>query len=921
MEYSWLVKMDRELHYACIDSYGNLTAYESNGTCRKAAYVTALYYTMSSLTSIGFGNVAANSDNEKIFTCVMMLIGSLLYATIFGNVTTIFTQMYSATARYHEMLSSIREFMRLHGMPNQLNERIMDYVVSTWAMTKGIDATKVLNYCPKDMRADICVHMNRSVFNEHPAFRLASDGCLRALAVHFHINHSAPGDMLYHCGESLDMLCFIVSGSLEVIQDDEVLAILSTNDVFGDDFWSKNRDNVGQSAANVRALTYCNLHQIRRERLLEVLDFYHPFSVSFARNMVLTYNLRHRVVFRKIADVKRERELAETRKNEGLDQISSDHPVRKLISKFRKISQENRSAAQNNPNSNISLVTSSNSIQQPSSSLPVIPETVIQPASAEPLDSSPTTNTAPSASSLLHLQLPISSTNKQRDKLETISERIETQDSQISQITSVNQSPPLQRPPKSSKWKWLMSGATEPNNNTSSKPLLSNTKPSTTQQNTINPFDTKLSDDDELTKITDNNENRQSIPLSLFIPRSAQQTKSSEEGTNDQKPLEDSHSEINLAFSSHRSVSSQFGDHQLLSSLIEIKSDLSTEVRALTKRMSHIDEQISQIFNFLSPINNNNNNNNTSAMTNTSSSNPKLPPSSPPIQPKMSLSSPAASLLPLTTTVSSETNPSSLSISPLFETPSFYSDLNAKVSLFDDDRPLPTTSTDIHDLPRQSRGSEQPLSTPPIRQISGYDGTTLSIPPPPSIYNRSASSSIISLGSSTTSRSSISNKIAPAPAPPSPINSKHPLGTTFQPISNTRYNPGRSPKPKTRLHHHGRTSGKYQQQASSEKSTIIELEPSTQENLSSKNAPLLSTPSKTTSTTKSSTSVFRRFITSGNNTEKTTATTASSSPSTLLYPRTSDDEQPMSPASSGNDDDDYRLLASTSSKYHHQTPL
>jgi potassium voltage-gated channel Eag-related subfamily H member 5 len=117
--------------------------------------------------------------------------------------------------------------MRLHSMPNQLNERIMDYVVSTWAMTKGIDATKVLNYCPKDMRADICVHMNRSVFNEHPAFRLASDGCLRALAVHFHINHSAPGDMLYHCGESLDMLCFIVSGSLEVIQDDEVLAILS----------------------------------------------------------------------------------------------------------------------------------------------------------------------------------------------------------------------------------------------------------------------------------------------------------------------------------------------------------------------------------------------------------------------------------------------------------------------------------------------------------------------------------------------------------------------------------------------------------------------------------------------------------------------------------------------------------------------
>lgn len=78
------------------------------------------------------------------------------------------------------------------------------------------------------MKADICVHLNRKVFNEHPAFRLASDGCLRALAMHFMMSHSAPGDLLYHTGESIDSLCFIVTGSLEVIQDDEVVAILGT---------------------------------------------------------------------------------------------------------------------------------------------------------------------------------------------------------------------------------------------------------------------------------------------------------------------------------------------------------------------------------------------------------------------------------------------------------------------------------------------------------------------------------------------------------------------------------------------------------------------------------------------------------------------------------------------------------------------
>ncbi len=52
---------------------------------------------------------------------------------------------------------------------------------------------------------------------------------------------------------------------------------------------------VGQAVANVRALTYCDLHLVNREKLLEVLDFYKAFAQSFARNLVLTYNLRNRV--------------------------------------------------------------------------------------------------------------------------------------------------------------------------------------------------------------------------------------------------------------------------------------------------------------------------------------------------------------------------------------------------------------------------------------------------------------------------------------------------------------------------------------------------------------------------------------------------------------------------------------------------
>ncbi|VDN53988.1 unnamed protein product [Dracunculus medinensis] len=308
----WLIKLSKELN-----SPYNFTA------MNRSKLIGALYFTMSCMSTVGFGNIASTTDNEKMFGVCMMIISALLYAAIFGHMTTIIQQMTSATVRYHEMISDVREFIKLQEIPRELSERVMDYVVSTWSMTKGIDAAK----------ADICVHLNRKVFNEHSCFRLASDGCLRQLAMHLESNHAAPGDLLYHTGESVDALCFVVSGSLEVIQDEEVVAILGKGDVFGDEFWLK--PGTGQSAANVRALTYTDLHLIKRNDLLEVLDFYKNFASSFERNLVLTYNLTHRLKFRKVADVKKEKELDERRKNEKLI-LSPDHPVRKLLLRMRE---------------------------------------------------------------------------------------------------------------------------------------------------------------------------------------------------------------------------------------------------------------------------------------------------------------------------------------------------------------------------------------------------------------------------------------------------------------------------------------------------------------------------------------------------------------------------------------------------------
>ncbi|XP_029169016.1 potassium voltage-gated channel subfamily H member 2 isoform X9 [Nylanderia fulva] len=262
----------------------------TGGPSIKSRYITALYFTFSSLTSVGFGNVAPNTDTEKIFTIIVMLIGSLMYASIFGNVSAIIQRLYSGTARYHTQMLRVREFIRFHQIPNPLRQRLEEYFQHAWTYTNGIDMNSVLKGFPECLQADICLHLNRNLLNNCRAFEAASPGCLRALSLKFKTTHAPPGDTLVHRGDVLTSLYFISRGSIEILKDDIVMAILGKDDIFGEN--PCIYPTVGKSSCNVRALTYCDLHKIHRDDLLDVLALYPEFSNHFSQNLEITFNMR-----------------------------------------------------------------------------------------------------------------------------------------------------------------------------------------------------------------------------------------------------------------------------------------------------------------------------------------------------------------------------------------------------------------------------------------------------------------------------------------------------------------------------------------------------------------------------------------------------------------------------------------------------
>ena len=80
---------------------------------------------------------------NNFFTRNFFRFIALFYAAVFGNVAAIIARLYSSTARFHEQMQKVREFIRFYQLPKHLRHRIEDYAHHQWSYTNGIDMNEV----------------------------------------------------------------------------------------------------------------------------------------------------------------------------------------------------------------------------------------------------------------------------------------------------------------------------------------------------------------------------------------------------------------------------------------------------------------------------------------------------------------------------------------------------------------------------------------------------------------------------------------------------------------------------------------------------------------------------------------------------------------------------------------------------------
>ena len=226
-------------------------------------YVDALYWTITTLTTVGYGDIIPVGVVQKIYTIFVQILGVGVYGLLIGNLASIISQTDPAKARYNENMEKLSALLHFQALPRDLQKRIQEYYTYLWKRRLGYDEHALLDSLPPALRSEVSVHLKQDLLEKIPLFSSASQDFIKEISGALKPQVVTPREALFKAGDPAKALFFVVQGELEVVSGDEsrLLSTLATGDFFGEIalFSQDNR------SATVRAKTYCDLYRLEKD--------------------------------------------------------------------------------------------------------------------------------------------------------------------------------------------------------------------------------------------------------------------------------------------------------------------------------------------------------------------------------------------------------------------------------------------------------------------------------------------------------------------------------------------------------------------------------------------------------------------------------------------------------------------------------
>lgn len=179
-------------------------------------YLHSLYWTVTTLATVGYGDITPKTRLEIMLAIGMMIVGALLYAFVVGNVVSILNQLDGGRSDYRKRQSAIVAFLSHNGVDKETIVRIRRFNDYQWARTRGFRTKELFEELPAELRSEVTYKMLRDQVETVPLFSKASPGLRNRLLLLLQPVTFPPGTMVLEPQAMGDEIIFITMGELEI---------------------------------------------------------------------------------------------------------------------------------------------------------------------------------------------------------------------------------------------------------------------------------------------------------------------------------------------------------------------------------------------------------------------------------------------------------------------------------------------------------------------------------------------------------------------------------------------------------------------------------------------------------------------------------------------------------------------------------
>ena len=177
----------------------NSAAISKAWTCLPPEYLysAALYWAVMTVTSIGYGDIAAYPGNlvEQVVATIIMVIGSMTWGLILGTIVSNLQNLNPESDAFRHDMSELNRMMKRDELPNSMRIRLRQYFHKTQHIRASKKRSQLLHIMSPTLRSEVSWEINKEWLSRVWFLQECSNGFLVQLSLKIEPIVFAPGEI------------------------------------------------------------------------------------------------------------------------------------------------------------------------------------------------------------------------------------------------------------------------------------------------------------------------------------------------------------------------------------------------------------------------------------------------------------------------------------------------------------------------------------------------------------------------------------------------------------------------------------------------------------------------------------------------------------------------------------------------------